>query len=99
VEDNMGFAKREMEDRQAAYDEGLALCIEAGAISECEYHEGTYFQGQEEVVVAYRLAARRVAAGEIAGPQGEVTDAVKAAYDDNSGVDSCMQCDKNYERD
>jgi hypothetical protein len=66
VENNMGFAKREMEDRQAAYDEGLALCIEAG---------------------------------EIAGPQSEVTDAVKAAYDDNSGVDSCMQCDKNYERD
>jgi hypothetical protein len=88
-----------MEDQQAAYDEGLALCVEAGAIEECENHEGTYFEGPEEVTEAYKLAARRVASGEIGGTQREVTDAVKAAYEDNSGVDSCMQCDKNFERD
>jgi len=91
----MSGIKRHMEDIEAAYQGGLALCIEAGAIEECEYHPGTYFEGGEPVEAAYKLAARKVKAGEIGGKQIEVTDAVKSAYEDNSGIDYCSSCDKN----
>lgn len=89
---------RQSEQEQEMYELGLSLCLEAGAIEECEAHPGSYFQGEEEVVSAYKIAAHKVKVGEINLDQKAVTDAVKSAYDDNAGIDYCPSCDRN-ERD
>jgi hypothetical protein len=93
----MGGAKRTMEEQEARYQIGLGLCIEAGAIEECEFHEGTYFQGHEEVEAAYRLANTKISSGQLGQPSAEyrreVTDAIKEAYDDNAGTSACHQCE------
>lgn len=72
------------------------MCIQAGAIAECENHPGIYYDGGEPVEAAYRLAARQVASGKIAGSQREVTDAVKSAYDDNAVSDCCQECEEIF---
>lgn len=95
----MGVAKRYMERQQDLYDLGRDLCIEVGALEECEYHPGTYYDGDGDVEDAYKLANARITKGEIQMASEEdrrtFTDAIKGAYEDNYGVDSCMSCDKN----
>lgn len=99
----MGSAKRMMEEQEARYQMGLELCVEAGAIEECEFHEGTYFQGHEDVEAAYRLANAQISAGKLgeatAQHRREVTDAIKKAYDDNAGAHTCYQCEDIGRRD
>ena len=99
----MGITKRLMERDQELYDLGLQLCIAVGAIEECQFHPGTYYDGGGEVEEAYKLANSRVSGGEIELWDSEdrrtITDAVKGAYEDNYGVDRCMQCQKVYDSD
>ena len=99
----MGISKRHLERQQDLYDTGLQLCIEVGAIAECEHHPGSYYDGGGEVEDAYKLAASRVARGEIetSGNEGQqtVTDAIKAAYQDNFVADGCMSCDNIFNKD
>ena len=80
----MGGAKRLMEEQQAQYDRGLSLCIEAGAIEECENHPGSYFEGGEGLESALELASDE-----------EDEAAIQEAYADNSGIDYCPSCDRN----
>lgn len=92
----MGGAKRDMEEQEAMYGLGLNICVEAGAIEECEFHPGSFYEGQEDVVEAYKLAARNTKAGAYGDlSQTDVTDAVKQAYEDNCGIDYCSSCDRN----
>lgn len=80
----MGGTKRLMEEQQAEYDRALAICIEAGAIDECENHPGSYYEGGEGVESALEEAE-----------DDEDKAAIQAAYDDNSGIDYCPSCDRN----
>lgn len=95
----MGGAKRLMEEREAAYQTGLDICIEAGAIEECENHPGSYYEGGEDVDAAYKLVNSKITRGEYGDPgkvnRREMTDWIKSAFEDNRGIDSCAQCDKN----
>lgn len=92
----MSIIKRYMEDQEARYQQGLDLCLQAGAIKECDNHPGTYFEGGEPVEAAYRLAARQVTSGTVGGTQREVTDAVRTAYDDNAALDCCQECEEVF---
>lgn len=96
----MGGAKREMEDQQDRYNEGVALCLEAGVLEQCEFHEGAYYQGNAELEDAYKLANAKVSRREYGEPTAEkrksLTDGIKEAYDDNSGSDRCYQCEKAF---
>ena len=80
----MGGAKRLMEEQQAQYDRGLSMCIEAGAIEECELHPGSYYDGGEGVEAALEQAE-----------DDEDREAIQMAYDDNSGIEYCPSCDRN----
>jgi len=95
----MGGAKRAMEEQQARYQQGLEICIEAGVIEECENHPGSYFEGSGEIEEAYRFANAGVTSGRIGLSDGmtrrDLTDAVKEAFEDNSGIDYCPSCDRN----
>lgn len=95
----MGFTKRIMEDREADYQQGVELCIKAGALEQCEYHEGIYYRGDEPVEEAYKLANSLITQGKIEpGKDGRtgVTDSIKRAYEDNIGFDECAQCAKAF---
>jgi hypothetical protein len=99
----MGGMKHLMEQEEARYQMGLEYCLRVGAIEECEYHPGTYYDGGADVEDAYRLANSEISKGghgeATAEKRKETTDAIKDAYEDNSGVDSCMQCEKAFSRD
>jgi hypothetical protein len=86
---------RDMEEFER-YQMGVELCLEAGALEECEFHEGTYFQGEAEVEEAYKLANAKISRGELGDPtpdkRREITDAIKDAYNDNSAAIECNQC-------
>ncbi|WP_438730264.1 hypothetical protein ACR9YC_04165 [Parasphingorhabdus sp. DH2-15] len=94
----MGGAKRAMEEQQDRFQMGLALCIEVDAIEECEHHPGTYYQSSADLDDVYKFANAGVSAGRIKLPdrmsRRDLTDAIKAAYEDNSGLDYCSSCDK-----
>ena len=95
----MGGAKRLMEEQEARYHQGLQICIEAGLIEECEMHPGSYYDGSGELEDAYRYANAGVTAGRVNLDDGmsrrDLTDAIKDAYEDNSGIDYCSSCDRN----
>lgn len=99
----MGYGKRGMERDQELYNLGLDLCVEVGALKQCDVHEGTYYDGDEEVTEAYKLANKRITDGEIELEAGEtretVTDAIKGAYDDNSNMSICSACDAIRRKD
>jgi hypothetical protein len=99
----MGVMKRMAEEADEWRNEALAINLEANSLEECEYHDGTYFEGSEDVVEAYKLANKKISAGTIKLPNGmsrtDFTDLVKEVYEDNSGVDGCLQCEKNFGED
>lgn len=95
----MGITKRRMERDHDLYQLGVELCKEVGALEECDVHSGSLYDGGGEIQEAYKLAAARVARGEIELEYDEnqrtITDAVKRAYEDNYHADSCMACDRD----
>ena len=95
----MGITKRLMERQQELYDLGRDLCIEVGALEECEYHSGTYYDGGGEVEEAYKLGNSRVTKGEIELGDNEnrrtITDAIEHAYHDNYGMNECASCNRD----
>lgn len=98
----MGFTKRQMEEDEARHQMGIELCIEAGALAECEYHPGSIYGGDEEVEEAYKLANSRASKGEIeisdSFTRRDLTDCIKGAYEDNCWATECAVCD-NAQRD
>ena len=99
----MGFSKRTIERSQELYDLGREICIEVGALKQCEAHEGHYYDGGGEIVEAYELASSRIASGEIELEAGEtretVTEAIKGAYDDNANTSRCSACEAILRKD
>lgn len=80
------------------YNFGLSMCLESGAIEECENHPGSYYEGgegQDGLEAAYKLANSQISAGKLGMDRRAATDAIKEAYDDNSGIDYCPSCDNN----
>ena len=94
----MSGIKRHIEDIEARYRFGLELCMETGALEECENHPGSYYEGDEGedgLEAAYKLANSRITSGKLQMERREATDAIKDAYEDNSGIDYCPSCDHN----
>jgi hypothetical protein len=96
----MGYWKNKAMEAEEDYDWARSLLVEVGALEECEYHEGTFFEGNEEVTAAYKLANARITSGDYKLKEGQtrrnVTDLILAVYQDNSALSSCPICDKNF---
>jgi hypothetical protein len=88
-----------MEEQEAIRQQALEVCIEAGAIDECEYHEGIYFSGDEEVQEAYKVANAKITKGQIGLPKRmsrrDFTDLIKGAYDENAASYCCNICEEH----
>jgi hypothetical protein len=62
-------------------------------VKECENHPGTYFEGSDDVEMAYRVANARITKGDIKLARGETrrdyTDRLKRVYEENSALEEC----------
>jgi len=85
---------------QEEYEWARGILCEIGALEECENHPGTFFDGGNDVEGAYKLVNKRVTSGEIKLDKGQsrtdLTDLIKAVYDDNSGLTGCPECEENF---
>ena len=93
----MGSAKRHMEEIEAMENQARSIAIEAGVIDECEFHDGSYSLGGEEIVEAFRLGSARFKSGELDGfeSQQELTDTIKSVVGEIH-LDSCAECDAHF---
>jgi len=75
--------------RHAALD----ILWDAGTLQTCGRH-GTYFNGSEDLTAAYKLANYKLTqeGGATPGERRAMTDAIKAAYEDNSILTECERC-------
>jgi hypothetical protein len=91
----MGATKDLMEPAGAYLSHG-DTCLWRRSLEECKRHGGLYFDGGSDVDGAYRLANAGITAGTIQLPPGvsrhDFTDAIKKAYEENSGVGGCPHC-------
>jgi hypothetical protein len=95
METNMGIAKRAMEEDEDKRQVALNIAIQAGVLKECEFHPGTYIEGDEEIESAYKLANSSYSNGEYRGmfkSRVDLTDAIKDVVSDNAG--ECYSCEK-----
>ena len=91
----MGFAKRELERKEAMRGVAIDIALRGQAVIECEYHEGMYRDNYEHED-AYRLANSLFTRGDplVSGfpTRRTLTDAVKVAIEE-SGFE-CGLCEK-----
>ncbi|GAB7527938.1 hypothetical protein PS3A_03440 [Pseudomonas sp. 3A(2025)] len=93
----MGGAKRLMEEQENQHNVAIGIAIDAGALEECEYHEGTYLAGSDDVEEAVELGREKFASGDLAGifaSVAEVDEAIRNAVIEN-GADECYSCDRH----
>ncbi|MDP2372131.1 hypothetical protein [Reyranella sp.] len=95
----MSRAKDAMMERDEDHNWAIGYLVSLGVLEECEPHEGTYFDGSGDLTGAYKKANTDISNGTIPLRKGQtrtdITDLLKAAYDDNSGVSKCPICEKN----
>jgi hypothetical protein len=96
----MGLAKKKMMEQDDDWRAAISLLLEVGALEECENHEGTYFDGDgEKLQDPYKLANSRVSSRtstfskSLSADHRTMTNLIKSAYEDNSGNDSCSECE------
>jgi len=98
----MGYWKNRAGEQEGEYNWARELLCEVKAFRQCDVH-GTYFDGPNDVADAYKLANARISSGELKLDEGQtrhdITDLIKAVYDDNSALSKCPVCQKNFERD
>ncbi|HEX8669990.1 MAG TPA: hypothetical protein VF727_16625 [Allosphingosinicella sp.] len=87
-----------MENDEALRRIALRLCIEVGAISECEYHPGSCFDGGGDVTEAFKRGDIQISCGEVDLPdrvdRAGFSDLIKDVYEDNSVISGCASCEK-----
>ncbi len=95
----MGRAKDEMMQREEDLNWAISYLVGLGVLDECEAHEGTYFDGSGDITAAYKQANADITSGAIELRNGQtrsdITDLLKSAYEDNSGLTECAICEKN----
>lgn len=88
-----------MIQRDEDHNWAISYLVNLGVLSECEAHEGSYSEGPREITDAYKQANRDISTGQIKLRDGQtrtdITDLLKSAYDDNSGLSRCPICERN----
>lgn len=87
-----------MEEAEAKCGIALQIALEAGVLTQCEFHEDYIYEGGEEIESAYKLANHKFSHGEIEGVfsnRREMTDTIKDVVEDHNTADECYACAKN----
>lgn len=92
----MGYWSEKQIDDQARYTFALEILCETGTLETCERH-GTYFEGNGDLTAAYKLANYKLSEDGGASPEERraLTDAIKAAYEENGVATRCERCADN----
>ena len=88
------FTERMTKEGWAKYFAACRIATEAGALKECNQHEGFYFAGNEGIEEAYKLGDAKFTAGKLKRvfeSRQEMTDTIKYAVSYNSGG-ACEIC-------
>ncbi len=95
----MGGAKREMERLEEGKAVACGLLVDAGAIEECEVHEGTFIDQMDDDAVerARQAGLKLIADGEFDGDASDLDRAIDAAMSDAGS--ECYSCEKNFRDD
>lgn len=80
----MGGSKRLLEEREARLQYGLDVCLKLDAVRECDDHPGSYYEGTGSLEEALEEAESE-----------EDEEAIRDAYNDNTGLDGCPSCDRH----
>ncbi|WP_369991259.1 hypothetical protein [Pseudomonas xanthosomatis] len=90
----MGGIKRLMEENDAKYSEAVSIAVEAGTLTECEVHDGTYFSDSGDISEAEELARDKFEKGEVYNFD-DVDELVKTvvAVCEELGAEECFSCD------
>jgi hypothetical protein len=98
----MSMTKRYMDEIDDKRSAALAIAIQAGVIKECEFHDGCYFDGGEDIEEAYTLGVKMFADGEVSDhfdSPDEMKDFIKEVVEQNNAAEECTWCDKVFNED
>ena len=92
----MGFSKRQIDDQEAKDLRATRIAIEARVLSCCEIHH-CVFEGNEEIVSAYKVGNALWSAGKIPeafATRREMTDIIKDRVEYYAASRECPLCEK-----
>jgi hypothetical protein len=89
----MGQAKKDMMRRDDMENIAMGVLVKAGAVKECDLHEGIYLDNEDPDAVnkAYAIGTNLWKSGEIDGDREEFMESIKNAYETNAGWE-CGMC-------
>lgn len=96
----MSGTKRMIARQEEQEQTALNILVQAGALCRCEAHEMCYYDGQEPVEDAYKLANALFTNGEVDfDSRREMTDMIQRLYNELSINDECVWCAEIIEKD
>ncbi|QJS27155.1 hypothetical protein [Rhizobium ruizarguesonis] len=92
----MSGIKRELERVEDMRRHAEIIAIEAGAIEECEHHDGELLlvDSGDARSKAFAIGTNAFKAGKVDGTREEFMDAIDEAIK-NAGVDGCQLCERS----
>jgi hypothetical protein len=98
----VGFWKNKMMEQEDDYNWARGFLCDVGVLEECEAH-GDVYNGSVEVVEAYKAMNTAVTSGKLKLKEGQtrrdLTNLLKAVYDDNSNASDCPSCEHAMSKD
>jgi hypothetical protein len=94
----MSQAKRSLEAQENKRRVAAEIAISAGVINRCEMHKDCLFAADADKAGAYKLGNHKFDNNELEGvfeTRLEMTAAIKAAIEDNSGQEECPRCNRD----
>jgi hypothetical protein len=75
------------------YQSALSILCNAGALEECEAHDGEYFEGSAPLEDAYRLMTEMTCGLE---ERKQMRRLIRSVYEENSCLTCCPICEENF---
>ncbi len=95
----MDYTKGMIEQHERKCGTAIKIAIAAGVLKECEYHEGCFFKGNEELKKAYSIANDQYSQGEFVHEfidKKEMTDTIREVVKEYSS-EKCSSCGHSHE--
>ncbi|MDF3841709.1 hypothetical protein P3W55_08285 [Pseudomonas citronellolis] len=91
----MGGAKRMIEEREDRRSTAIAIAVEAGALEECDHHDGTFFDGGGSVEEAIKLGEEQFSEGEhgdLFDSKQDLVDLIQRVVEELADPEGCPEC-------
>lgn len=95
----MGDTKQMTEEHERKCKTAIQIALAAGVLKECEYHEGCFFKGNEELKKIYEIANDQYSQGEytdVFKDQKEMANIIREVVEEYS-AEKCSSCGHFHE--